>query len=56
MVQALVTMQDVESAQEMVKVYNDMPVCINDSVLNMSLLPNLLVDFNRPVRYCGLID
>ncbi|XP_029604708.1 zinc finger protein 638 isoform X3 [Salmo trutta] len=47
--EALVTMQDVESAQEMVKVYNDMPVCINDSVLNMSLLPNLLVDFNRPV-------
>ncbi|KAM9398740.1 uncharacterized protein ACWYII_031262 isoform 2-T2 [Salvelinus alpinus] len=47
--EALVTMQDVESAQEMVKFYNDMPVCIKDSVLNMSLLPNLLVDFNRPV-------
>nr|XP_046194391.1 uncharacterized protein LOC124024515 [Oncorhynchus gorbuscha] len=47
--EALVTMQDVETAQEMVKVYTDMPVCINDSVLNMSLLPNLLVDFNRPV-------
>ncbi|XP_045072410.1 RNA-binding protein 20-like isoform X2 [Coregonus clupeaformis] len=47
--EALVTMQDVESAQEMVKVYNNMPVCINDSVLNMSLLPNLQVDFNRPV-------
>uniref|UniRef100_A0A4W5NH01 Matrin-type domain-containing protein n=1 Tax=Hucho hucho TaxID=62062 RepID=A0A4W5NH01_9TELE len=47
--EALVTMQDVESAQEMVKVYSNMPVCINNSVLNMSLLPNLLVDFNRPV-------
>nr|XP_029500388.1 uncharacterized protein LOC115116038 isoform X2 [Oncorhynchus nerka] len=47
--EALVTMQDVETAQEMVKVYTDTPVCINDSVLNMSLLPNLLVDFNRPV-------
>ncbi|CAB1327038.1 unnamed protein product [Coregonus sp. 'balchen'] len=51
--EALVTMQDVESAQEMVKVYNNMPVCINDSVLNMSLLPNLQVDFNRPAEVGG---
>ncbi|XP_010864098.2 zinc finger protein 638 isoform X3 [Esox lucius] len=48
--EAVVTMPDVESAQEMLKAYDKTPALINDSVLNMMPLPpNLELDLNRPV-------